>query len=83
MTRTWISDTDHRWVMLCDQQGCATRSDPFPKEPRLEIFRAQGWFVARRFGDICPACLAAGVTPTGDGWLGTQLVTAQETGGAR
>lgn len=64
MTRSWISAKDQRWVMLCDQAGCTTRSEPFPAggtQPDLDIFRERGWFVAEKFGDLCPACLAAGL----------------------
>lgn len=59
MTRSWISETDHRWVMLCDTNGCTTRSEPFPAgaQPDLEIFRKRGWFIAKKFGDMCPECL--------------------------
>lgn len=64
MTREWVSEKDRRWVMRCDQNGCATRSEPFPKSPPLEEFQRRGWFVAAKWGDICPACLAKGVEPT-------------------
>lgn len=62
MTRT--HNDQQQWVMLCDQIGCPTRSEAFPKEPPLELFRDRGWFIARTFGDICPACLAKGVRPS-------------------
>ena len=64
MTRTWISEKDHRWVMMCDQLGCATRSEPFPREPDLALFASRGWFIAAKFGDVCPHCLAKGTKPT-------------------
>lgn len=64
MTREWVSTTDQRWVMACDQIGCRTRSEPFPEQPNLALFQARGWFVAQPWGDICPACLARGVRPT-------------------
>ncbi|AHH16563.1 hypothetical protein NONO_c17630 [Nocardia nova SH22a] len=64
MTRTWVSDTDRRWVMKCDQSGCATRSEEFPREPPLAEFQNRGWFIAKLWGDICPDCLARGVRPT-------------------
>lgn len=64
MTREWVSKKDHRWVMRCDQIGCATRSEPFPKEPPLELFARRGWFIAAKFGDICPTCFAKGIKPT-------------------
>lgn len=63
MTRQWVSDTDRDWVMVCDQGGCTTRSEPFPKQPPLDMFRERGWFIAKLFGDICPTCLARGVQP--------------------
>ena len=68
MTRTWISEKDRRWVMICDQLGCATRSEPFPagRQPDLAIFAGKGWFIAKKFGDTCPACLASGVKPTAE-----------------
>jgi hypothetical protein len=64
MTRQWVSDKDHNWVMACDQTGCTTRSEPFPKSPDLEIFQQRGWFIGALSGDTCPTCLANGVTPT-------------------
>lgn len=72
MTRTWISDSDHRWVMQCDQTGCDTRFGPFDQQPDLALFPDLGWFVAALFGDICPACLAAGTRPkaTVEPWRG-------------
>lgn len=68
MTRTWISDSDQRWVMLCDQLECTTRSEPFPEghQPDLSLFAERGWFIAKKFGDTCPQCLAAGVQPTAE-----------------
>jgi hypothetical protein len=66
MTRQWISESDRRWVMVCDRDGGATQSEPFPKQPDLALFAARGWFIAKSWGDICPTCLAAGVTPTAE-----------------
>lgn len=66
MTREWVSEQDRRWVMVCDQDGCATRSEPFPKQPDLETFQDRGWFIAMKSGDICPACLARGIEPKGE-----------------
>jgi hypothetical protein len=70
VTRTWVGAKDDRWIMICDQIGCVTRSEPFPPgvQPPLEIFAERGWFIARKFGDVCPACLAAGVVPTVERW---------------
>ena len=64
MTRQWISDTDHRWVMVCDRDGCDTRSEAFPTQPDLKEFQGRGWFIAQPWGDVCPTCLASGVGPT-------------------
>lgn len=58
-------DTNRDWVMVCDETGCATTSEPFPTSPPLEEFQERGWFAAAEFGDVCPACLATGVTPKG------------------
>lgn len=51
------------WAMVCDQDGCTTRSEDHPRQPELEVFQERGWFIARLWGDICPACLAKGVRP--------------------
>lgn len=69
MTRTWVDDRlpfpkDRRWVMRCDETGCTTKSQPSVQQPPLEDFAAAGWFIAKTFGDVCPVCLAEGVTPT-------------------
>jgi hypothetical protein len=68
VTRQWISKKDPRWVMVCDQEGCATKSEPFPNQPDLQLFQERGWFAAKLWGDICPACLARGVQPKGEPW---------------
>ncbi|MGW4720842.1 hypothetical protein [Nocardia sp. NPDC004260] len=68
MTRQWISKKNQNWVMVCDQDGCTSKSEPFPNQPDLGIFQGRGWFVANLFGDICPACLAKGVQPKGEPW---------------
>lgn len=65
MTREWVSEQDHRWVMVCDQAGCETRSEAFPNQPDLGIFQGRGWFIAKKWGDVCPSCLASGAEPTG------------------
>ncbi len=64
MTRHWVSDSDRRWVMACDETGCKSKSEPFTRQPPLEMFLDRGWFVARHFGDVCPSCLARGVRPS-------------------
>lgn len=69
MTRTWVDDRmlfpkDKRWVMRCDQTGCTTQSEPSFQQQSLDHFAANGWFIAKTFGDVCPKCLAAGVVPT-------------------
>ena len=69
---------DRRWVMRCDVgefgagPRCPTESEPQRREPDLDIFIVEGWFIAEKAGDICPVCLAAGVKPSGPGirrWL--------------
>lgn len=64
MTRSW--DEDEQWRMYCDERGCGTRSEQFPTQPPLELFAERGWFIAKKFGDVCPACLAKGVRSTVD-----------------
>lgn len=51
------------WVMRCDRPDCTTTSEPFPTQPDLAIFADLGWFIAKRWGDRCPACVAAGLMP--------------------
>ncbi|SEE83719.1 hypothetical protein SAMN04489740_2729 [Arthrobacter alpinus] len=68
MSREWVDDRspfplDKRWVMRCDETGCATKSEPSVQQPPLDQFVAAGWFIGKTFGDICPACLAAGIEP--------------------
>jgi hypothetical protein len=77
VTRTWVGRKDDRWIMICDQLGCTTRSEPFPpgRQPQLSIFADRGWFIARKFGDICPACLAQGVEPTAEAHSLNTVVT--------
>lgn len=65
MTRQWSTANGPDWVMVCDELGCTTKSEVFPKrQPELELFQERGWFIAAKFGDICPACLAKGAKPT-------------------
>jgi hypothetical protein len=76
VTREWVDDmkrkpVDKRWVMRCDVRKsgsgtrCTTESEPAANQGDLppSMFRDQGWFIAIRFGDICPSCLASGVVP--------------------
>jgi len=77
MSREWVDDKkrtpiDKRWVMRCDvglfgrggqPQRCATESEPSLTQPELWQFAAQGWFIAKLHGDVCPACLAVGIEP--------------------
>lgn len=65
MTREWIDERTRQWVMRCDQKGCTTRSETFPTQPDLELFRDRGWYVAKVYGDVCPTCLAKGIVPGG------------------
>lgn len=72
MTRRWVDDhkkkpRDKRWVMHCDYgdgahgaDRCTTQSEPFVWQPPLELFIERGWFIAKVFGDRCPACVALG-----------------------
>lgn len=78
MTREWVSEQDRRWVMVCDQDWCHTRSEPFPDQPDLKIFQGLGWFVAKQWGDVCPACLAAGVEPRGEAFRGGSVIPLPE-----
>jgi len=74
VSREWVDDAkrnpkDKRWVMRCDvglfenYARCATVSEPSVSQPELWQFAADGWFIAEKHGDVCPACLAAGVAP--------------------
>lgn len=72
MSREWVDDAkllpkDKRWVMRCDRytdgKRCPTQSEPFVQQPPLASFAALGWFIAEKWGDICPTCLAAGYHP--------------------
>ncbi|MET8430109.1 hypothetical protein [Nocardia sp. NPDC004860] len=63
MTREWIDEDIPEWVMRCDEIGCPTTSEAFPKEPPLDWFMDRGWFIAEKFGDECPMCLAKGIQP--------------------
>lgn len=65
---------DKRWVMRCDVglfdgNRCSTESEPFASQPPLTLFRERGWFIAAKHGDVCPSCLAAGVTPNSEPWI--------------
>lgn len=73
MTRQWVDDhlaepVDKRYVMRCDygsagragEQRCTTASEPFVQQPPLDLFVARGWFIAAKFGDHCPVCVALG-----------------------
>lgn len=73
MSRAWVDDAkkrpkDKRWVMRCDVgfwgdgERCQTVSEPSVSQPELWQFVAQGWFISKHYDDICPVCLAAGVT---------------------
>jgi len=76
VTREWVDDmkkkpVDKRWVMRCDvnqfgtSKRCTTQCEQQPNQSDLpaSLFIGQGWFMAARYGDICPACLASGVVP--------------------
>jgi hypothetical protein len=65
MSREWISRKDRRWQMRCDLDGCSTRSEAFDRAPELAVFVERGWFVASKYGDRCPQCVAAGLLPEG------------------
>lgn len=60
MTRHYVSAADTRWVMSCDRIGCDIRSETFPVEPPLGLFRDRGWFIGWPSGDRCPGCVKAG-----------------------
>jgi hypothetical protein len=75
MSREWVDDrkkkpVDKRFVMRCDVispsgRRCTTESEPVVRQSELplERFIAEGWFVAKVHGDICPKCLALGYEP--------------------
>lgn len=75
MSREWVDDRkrkpkDKRWVMRCDvglfdssRKRCETESEPSWAQPELWQFAAQGWYIAKLHGDMCPVCLAAGERP--------------------
>jgi hypothetical protein len=64
MSRSWLNDEPNMWRMFCDvcfdydARAC-------PDQPDLGLFAAEGWFIGRRV-DACPACVAAGNTPSDD-----------------
>lgn len=70
MSREWVDDAkprpkDKRWVMRCDQRlpnghRCPTQSEPFIQQPPLQPFADLGWSIAKKYGDACPTCVAAG-----------------------
>lgn len=76
MSREWVDDpkpnpVDRRWVMRCDaymfsggRKRCPTVSEPSWGQPPLWHFVMDGWFIAAKHGDICPACLAEGYEPS-------------------
>lgn len=66
MSRTWVSNDDHRWLMACDLKGCDFERGPFPAQPPLEMFRDQGWFIAKVQGDRCPAHVGTETAPAYD-----------------
>lgn len=75
MSREWVDDAkpkpkDKRWVMRCDvglfdptRDRCPTVSEPSVAQPELWQFAADGWFIAKLHGDVCPACMAEGYVP--------------------
>lgn len=64
MTRTWADPKTAAggWLMKCDENNCPTTSETFPLAPDLDIFRARGWYIAEKFGDVCPTCLHGKLT---------------------
>lgn len=60
MSQNWISRHDQRWQMVCDMSGCPTALEPTRERRALLDLAADGWFIARRFGDACPMCVAEG-----------------------
>jgi hypothetical protein len=55
--RGWISRTDRRWMMYCDG-GCGSRVPTLPGREGLRKHAAEGWFIAKVSGDLCPSCRA-------------------------
>lgn len=58
MSRSWVSQTDRRWYMRCDQKDCTTRSEVrlAPEGLDLRAFADAGWYIGQKI-DLCPACV--------------------------
>lgn len=84
MSREWVDElntkpSDRLVVMRCDHGAllpgprCTTQSEPQPNLQSLSLtrFLAEGWSVAKHYGDLCPSCVAAGHVMHGERWLPT------------
>lgn len=83
MTRAPIDTKDHystwTWRWICDRIGCKTVDTITAskhKLPSVEEMVARGWFVAKVWGDRCPACVAAGLV--GDTEPHPMRITAED-----
>lgn len=58
MSRSWVSQKDHRWVMLCDEPSCTTRSDArlTQDDHNLADYARKGWWIGLAV-DACPSCV--------------------------
>lgn len=65
MTRAPLSTEGHastwEWQWLCDQDGCGAHTPPVHRDalPTPGQLQASGWFIAKLWGDRCPACRTA------------------------
>jgi hypothetical protein len=75
VTREPVSTEGHSstwlWHWVCDRIGCKTQDPTTTLKrglPSPEDMQARGWFVAQKWGDRCPACVAAGEIPDVEPW---------------
>lgn len=61
MTRTYTSKPV--WTWKCDECGREHELAREQSGPRglatMDEMRERGWFIAEKFGDMCPPCVAA------------------------
>lgn len=57
MTRTHAKKP--AWTWVCDECGREEFIARMQQElPSMEDMRKLGWFIADKFGDLCPKCIA-------------------------